>query len=155
MKRTATSKSGSKTTKKLSVSSAKARAWKAFSRYVRLRDALETTGTTTHARCCTCGNVFPAFGIGCLQAGHFIAGRGNAILFAESGCHAQCYICNVVKKGAGVEYFVYMEGKHGREEIDRLRVLSRTVVQLKPFELIEIAEKYEKKAEELCQLKTS
>ena len=54
-----------------------------------------------------------------------------------------------------MEYFVYMEGKHGREEIDRLRVLSRTVVQLKPFELIEIAEKYEKKAEELCQLKTS
>ena len=42
-----------------------------------------------------------------------------------------------------------MEEKYGREEIDRLRALSHTIVQLKPFELIEIAEKYEKKAEEL------
>jgi hypothetical protein len=155
MKKTAVSRSGLKKTKKLSVSSAKKRAWSAFSRWVRLRSALETTGTTTHARCCTCGGVFPAFGVGCLQAGHFIAGRNNAILFAESGCHAQCYICNVVKKGAGVEYFVFMEEKYGREEIDRLRALSHTIVQLKPFELIEIAEKYEKKAEELCQQKTS
>ena len=140
--------------KKLSVSTAKARAWKAFSRYVRLRDSLETTGTTTHAKCCTCGKVYPSFGVGCLQAGHFIAGRNNSILFEETGCAAQCYICNVVKKGAGVEYFVYMEGKHGRPEIDRLRALSHKIVQLKPFELIEIAEKYEKKAEELCQQKT-
>jgi len=155
MKKTEVSRSGSKKPKKLSVSSAKKKAWSAFSRWVRLRSALETTGTTTHAKCVTCKNVYPAFGVGCLQAGHFIAGRNNSILFEESGCHAQCYICNVVKKGATVEYFVFMEGKYGRDEIDRLRTLSHRVVQLKPFELIEIAEKYEKKAEELCQLKTS
>lgn len=68
----------------------KKKAWDAFSKYVRLRDALKTTGTHTHAKCYTCLKRYPAFGKGCLQAGHFIPGRNNSILIDEVGVNAQC-----------------------------------------------------------------
>lgn len=149
MKRTAksgtrVSKSGA--TKGINVSTAKKRAWKAFSEYIRLRDSIDTTGTKLHAKCCTCGKVYPSFGVGCLQAGHFIAGRNNAILFEETCVHAQCYMCNVTHKGATVEYFYFMEKKYGREEIDRLRTLSKTIKKLSPDDLLEIEKMYRDKA---------
>ena len=131
--------------KKVSVSSAKKKAWNAFSKYIRLRDAIKTTGTKTHARCCTCGTVYPIFGVGCLQAGHFIGGRHNSILFDERGVNAQCYTCNIHKKGAGAEYFLFMEKEHGREVIDEIIRLSRQVKQVKAYEHLETAEKYEEK----------
>ena len=61
----------------------KRKAWDEFSRYVRLRDAIKTTQTKEWAVCCSCGKTYPAFGTGCGQAGHFVPGRGNAILFDE------------------------------------------------------------------------
>jgi hypothetical protein len=134
---------------KLSTSSAKRRAWDAFSRYVRLRDAIETTRTKTHVRCCTCGEVYPAFGKGCVQAGHFIGGRNNSILFDERCVHGQCYVCNVHKKGASDEYWLFMEKKYGRGVIDELMIQKRLLMPLKVFELLEIEEKYLKKYEEL------
>jgi hypothetical protein len=56
-----------------------------------------------------------------IQAGHFIDGRYNAILFDERGIHPQCMGCNVMLNGRKEEYFVFMEGKYGREVIDELR----------------------------------
>ena len=152
MKRTeksGTQESRSVLTKSINVSKAKKRAWSAFSAYIRLRDAKRTTGTLNEAKCCTCGKVYPAFGKGCLQAGHFIAGRNNAILFEETCVHAQCYMCNVTHKGASLEYFYFMEKTYGREEIDRLRTLSKTIKKLSPHDLLEIEAKYEEKAKEL------
>ncbi len=91
----------------------KRKAWDEFSRYVRLRDAIKTTQTKEWAVCCSCGKTYPAFGTGCGQAGHFVPGRGNAILFEETGCHAQCYNCNIRKKGAWPEYMEFMLREHG------------------------------------------
>lgn len=65
--------------------------WTNFSRYIRLRDAIATTGTTTHAKCITCGRILP---IGELEAGHMIPGRTNGILFDETMVFAQCNPCN-------------------------------------------------------------
>ncbi len=70
----------------------KATAWKNFSRYIRMRDALATTGTLTHARCITCREIHPI--IGEMEAGHAIPGRTNGILFDESLVFAQCRACN-------------------------------------------------------------
>ncbi len=56
-----------------------------------------------------------------IQAGHFIDGRFNSILFDERGIHPQCGVCNVVYNGRKEEYFIYMERTWGREIIDELR----------------------------------
>ena len=80
--------------KKGSLSWWKQKAWDQFSLYVRVRDALRTTGDIHDCVCCSCGRVKPAFGRGCIQAGHFIPGRKNSVLFSEVGVHGQCSWCN-------------------------------------------------------------
>ena len=83
------------------IKSLKTKAWKLFSRYIRLRDCLKTTGTITCGECITCGEFYP---FEKLQAGHFIAGRSNAILFDEEITHSQCYACNVGLHGNVLVY---------------------------------------------------
>ena len=77
---------------KPSRSKAKKDAWTAFATYIRLRDCLKTTGTTTSCVCVTCaqrGDVAPKE---CkhIQAGHAVGGRGNAVLFNEEITNGQC-----------------------------------------------------------------
>lgn len=84
--------------------------WPVFSRYIRTRDCLATTGTETHGKCVTCGRTL-AFGK--LQAGHFIPGRTDAILFDEDQVYAQCYRCNMKLQGMWHKYFLFMQVKFG------------------------------------------
>ncbi len=82
--------------KKKTVSQLKKDVWKVFSYYIRLRDCLFTTGTTTHGRCVSCGKLCE---FSQLQAGHFVPGRTNNILFDEEIVHAQCSYCNNALEG--------------------------------------------------------
>lgn len=127
----------------------KKKVWKVFSEYIRLRDALATTGTPDRLTCCTCGKDYPAFGSGCAQAGHFVPGRGNAILFDERGVHGQCYNCNQTLKGNWPEYMRFMMGIYGREVVDGLLCLNKTVRKFTVPELQELMELYERKIKEL------
>ena len=101
---------------------AKAAAWRAFSRYIRRRDCLMTTGSTDHGRCCTCGKVYPYEK---LQAGHFIAGRQNGILFEPRAVHAQCVGCNMYGGGQHAKYEAFMVDRYGRDVIESLYVQAR------------------------------
>ena len=101
--------------KKRGVKYWKARAWEQFSLYIRLRDALETTGTEDYLVCCSCGKTYPAFGTGCAQAGHFIPGRSHALLFREKGVQGQCYNCNHNLKANWVPYEEFILEKYGEE----------------------------------------
>lgn len=120
--------------RRITTGAAKKTAWDVFSRYIRLRDAIGTTGTTTHAKCVTCGKPYPISGVGCIQAGHFLPGRRNAILLDERNCHAQCYICNVRLKGNTMQYLDFMLQRYGHNVVDELRALDRTVVQILPHQ---------------------
>ena len=131
--------------KKVSLSKAKKKAWTIFSLYIRTRDAILTTGTKDSCKCVTCGRIYPLKSLGGLQAGHFIAGRRNSIIFDERNCHAQCYGCNVMKRGNTTEYWLFMEKEYGRVVIDELLGLDKETKQFKVFELEEIAEKYKEK----------
>lgn len=111
---------------------AKDKAWAAFSLYIRTRDK----------RCCTCGGAVQ-------QAGHFIDGRHNVVLFSERGVHGQCYRCNVPLKGNKLEYWLFMERTYGREVIDELMAESKQTVQYKTHDYLEIAEKYKNKTADL------
>ena len=142
-----------KKTKKVTVSQAKKKAWTAFSLYIRTRDAIRTTGTKENCKCVTCGRVYPLKSLGGLQAGHFIAGRHNSILFDERNVHAQCYGCNVMKKGNTTEYWLFMEKEYGRPVIDELLELDKETKQFKVFELEELETTYKQKLNNMLSLK--
>lgn len=110
----------SKTTKD-TLTAHKKKAWEVFSRYIRIRDAIRTTGDIATGSCVSCGKRYPSFGRGGLQAGHFLAGRSNALLFDERNCHAQCYGCNMAKGGNYQEYQIFMEQTYGFGVIQELR----------------------------------
>ena len=121
-------------------------AWEAFSRYIRLRDCINTTGSPDFGYCITCREAFP---YSKLQAGHYIPGRGNAVLFDEDGVNAQCTQCNIFKHGDPITYREVLVEKFG-EDFVKLMELKRHIsikMRAKDYNLIRIS--YEKKAEEL------
>lgn len=81
-----------------------------------------TTGSPERGRCCTCGKVYD---YAKLQAGHFIAGRNNGILFEPRAVHAQCVGCNVYGGGQHAKYERFMIDRYGADVIEYLYVLAR------------------------------
>ena len=106
-----------------------------FSKYIRIRDALKTTGTIDKCVCCSCSRIYPSFGLGCLQAGHFIPGRGNSIRYEETCVHGQCYNCNLRLKGNWPGYYEFMLKQYGQEEIDKLLALKHKIRKFNVGEL--------------------
>ena len=143
------SKRAKLTKKKKGVKYWKKKAWDEFSKWVRLRDAIRTTGTKDTLLCCTCGKLYPAFGVGCAQAGHFIPGRGHSLLFRERGVHGQCYNCNQTLKGNWIEYERFMLGMYNQKVVDEEKAAKYSNVKYTAIELEAIREKYKIKLEEL------
>ena len=110
---------------KPSIKKLKGDCWTLFSRYIRLRDCLKTTGCTSFGLCITCGK---RYHFKLLQAGHFIGGRHNSNLFNERGVSAQCYNCNINLRGATLEYrrkIIEMYGPGADEELEREAAIVR------------------------------
>ena len=114
------------------LSSVKREVWVVFSRYIRLRDCLKTTGCASFGLCVTCGK---RYHFKLLQAGHFIPGRHNANLFSERGTHAQCYNCNINLRGNTLEYRrkiieLYGEGADVELEEEDRQIKKYTIAEL-------------------------
>ena len=138
-----------KSTKKKPTSpykAAKKLAWQWFSRYIRARDCLKTTGTPERGRCYTC-DTERSFGV--LQAGHYIDGRNNAVLFSEIGVHAQCGQCNVYKYGNKVEYRRRMIRDYGTAKVEQLEAERCREVKFTTAQLLEKADHYRRMYGEL------
>ncbi len=139
--------------KKTERQKAKLKAWDAFSLFIRTRDSLKTTGTLERCKCVTCPREYPRLGVGCIQAGHFIPGRLNSVLFSELGVHGQCLGCNgnppMGKGGNRIEYWLYMEKTYGRPAVDKLIEESKQTVIYKQHDFERIAQEYRVK---LCEL---
>jgi len=132
----------------------KGKAWAEFSKYIRIRDALRTTGGIEHAVCCSCGKIYPAFGVGCLQAGHFIPGRKSSILFCELGCHGQCYNCNMRLKGNWPPYYDFMVNKYGIRAVEHLLLTKHTIVKFLPAQLERMRDTYKLMYQKMFTTKT-
>lgn len=91
--------------------------WKEFSQYIRLRDCIKTTGSPDFGRCVTCERAYPRKK---LQAGHFVSGRTDGILFDEDCVHAQCYRCNHKLQGDWPSYYRWAQKHLGQEKIEEL-----------------------------------
>jgi hypothetical protein len=121
------------------ITAAKKEAWKWFSKFIRYRDALDTTGQLGYVRCCTCDILLP---INKSQAGHFLPGRIDVVLFDEKGVHAQCYRCNVMLTGAWPSYYRFMQDRYGQSEIESMITgwqhnnIKYTIEELKALELL-------------------
>lgn len=130
---------------------AKDKAWEAFSLYIRTRDCLRFTGNPNDGMCVTCKGKFPRIK---LQAGHFVAGRGNAVLFNEKIVYSQCGYCNQKPPmGLGGNYaaytlFMFDEG-YTRAEIEAFLALKGTTKQYKMNDFIEVESFYKKKISDL------
>lgn len=135
-----------KKTKKPSLIDLKALAWKEFSRYVRLRDCLKTTGTKTHGKCYTCGAEKP---FKQLQAGHLVGGRGNAVLFDEDGVRAQCFGCNTFLGGRQSIFAQKLIEEVGLIKFEEIMNRRFMVVKFTPESLIIRRSYYKNKADEL------
>jgi len=119
----------------------KKKAWKYFSLYIRLKGA-DKDG---NCQCVTCG-VTKHFKE--LHAGHFIDGRGNAVLFDERLVQVQCFRCNSKLPGclAGnkVKYTLFMINDRGwsLDAIEHFEKLKHKVVKISDSELQEIIDYY-------------
>ncbi len=129
----------------------KKKAWKVFSEYIRKRDA-DDDG---FARCITCGAV-KHWKNG--DAGHFLEGRNNSILFDERGVHFQCKGCNGNlrdgnisrnKEKTNLAYEKFMLQKYGPKVVQELREKRTQTRQFSVPELKELIRIYEEKIKDL------
>ena len=131
---------------------AKERAWKSFSEYIRTRDCIRFTGDKTEGMCITCKR---GFTYKQLQAGHFVGGRGNAVLFDERLVYSQCGHCNQKPPmGLGGNYAMYalfMIDEWGRETTEEFLRLKGTTKVYKAYDFEEIEVKYKTKLRELTK----
>lgn len=118
----------------------KEKAARVFQRWVCLRDCDAYQKFGMYAQCISCSNIrhFKA-----LQGGHYIDGRGQAFLFEENNCHAQCPECNGclkrTKKEIKEEYRNNLIKKVGLMEVVRLETLK---YQTKDYSESELEELY-------------
>ncbi|ULQ59220.1 recombination protein NinG [Brucepastera parasyntrophica] len=124
----------------------KATAGKWFSKFIRIRDALKTTGTRTHARCITCGKVHH---VSAMHAGHAIPGRTAGILFDEQLVYAQCPRCNCGGDGEKQAFKRVLVEKYGIEWWEMKEQQKRKAVILTDFDYRELSRVYRNKLKEL------
>jgi hypothetical protein len=99
--------------KKKTVKKLKETCWIHCSIYNRRKDA-DWRG---YVVCCTCGDVRQWDEV---DAGHFLGGRTNGILFDDRGIHAQCKRCNGFRGGEQAKYEKFMLKRYGQKVVDEL-----------------------------------
>ena len=119
-----------------------------FSQYIRLRDALKTTGDPNYVNCITCTKLIP---VKEAQAGHFIDCRHSATLFDETNVHAQCPRCNVFLDGNILEYRRQINKRYGEDYDVQLEEKALETKKFTRDELLELKELYSEKIRELLK----
>jgi len=137
-----------KTKKYKGTAKLKKEVWDIFSKYIRLRDCLRTTGCPSFGLCITCGK---RYHFKLLQAGHFIPGRHNSNLFSKKGTHAQCYNCNINLRGNTLEYRRQIIRLYGEGYDEILEAEARQTKKFTAAELTELKEYYTQKVKELLK----
>ena len=120
--------------KKKTVRKAKAKTWLVFSRYIRLRDCLKTTGSPEYGECISCGNTKSYHD---LDAGHLVVKRANNY-FSERGVNAQCQSCNRFKGGNQLGYRRGLLLLYGEEVVSELETENQPIKKFTIGELEEL-----------------
>lgn len=130
-----------------SISALKKEAWTIFSKYVRARDAIRTTGGIMTAKCITCPEIKKVTE---MDAGHFQSRSHNTIFLDEHNVHAQCKGCNMPpNSGEQYLYGKQIAELYGQEELERLMSARYRTKQFKRTELLMIIGDYRQRLEAL------
>lgn len=84
-----------------------------------------------------------------MDAGHFVPGRSDSLLFDIRGVHPQCRRCNRFLQGAWVEYEQWMRKKYGQRVIDELKAKKSQVKKYSIAELLALDKYWKDKLREL------
>lgn len=126
----------------------KAKCWRAFSEYVRLRD----THPSGRGSCISCSrplvNPDPE---GNLHAGHFYARSVTFanLYFDEKNVNSQCSHCNVYLQSNGPGYAEGLVRKYGEGILEELSAKKNVLVKLYPHDYKEMAKEYRAKSREM------
>jgi hypothetical protein len=120
--------------------------WKWFSKYIKFRDAIKTTGDIYYAKCITCGEIHS---IEDMDAGHGISGRANSILFNEYLVNAQCRKCNRHGGGELQMYKKILIDMYGQEQWDLWQTEKHQPKQFTNDDYESIAKTYKIKIKQL------
>ena len=131
--------------KKPTVAKLKKKLDSVFSKYIRARDCIRTTGSLEYGVCCTCGETKE---YSKLQCGHFASRRYNSTRFDETNTAAQCIICNMYDQGRQYEFGKYIDARYGQGYAELIMEKSRNLKQFKVFEIQEIIDTYTERLKE-------
>ena len=118
----------------------KQEAWKYCSIYNRKKNTFNEIGA-----CCTCNKTL-RWDEG--DAGHFMAGRTNAILFYDRGIHLQCKNCNR-NQGEQYLYSKFIETMYGIEEVKKQERLRYTTKKYSKDDYIKMIKEYKIKIDNI------
>lgn len=102
----------------------KARAWKVFADYIKLRD---TNGDWVP--CISCNKPI-RYGSSDCQAGHYYNRNYSALYHDEKNVNAQCKSCNLFKEGNKQGYQKGLIKKYGVEVLNDLSIRSHNFLKM-------------------------
>ena len=105
---------------------------KAFSAYIRKRDADENG----MGRCITC------YRWAKLECGHFIPRQHIATRWSETNCAGQCSFCNRWQHGAQAEFYVILVKMYGEKTVNELMASKHKTMKFTRSQLEEMLERY-------------
>ena len=101
---------------------------------------LKAADDNGYVSCVTCG-VTRHYKDG-MQGGHFISRRYTSIKLLEEQIHTQCQCCNGPKRGAPVEYTLFMIDTYGREFVEELQAKKNETKKYSRGEILEITDDF-------------
>lgn len=128
--------------KKPTKKTARNRAWRICSEYIRRKHA-DDDGIV---QCTTCDTKRHWRQ---MHAGHFIPKTYDAVYFVEENLWPQCPGCNTFRHGALMEYTLHMIDTYGREGVEWLQGLARNTKPLTVDELLVIEQEYKERLDGL------
>lgn len=142
-------KKGKKKAKKKlpSIASLEKKLWNIFSKWIRRRDCLRTTGDPAWLLCFTCQKRTP---FNEAHAGHFVRRGCKPLKFEPQNVQGQCAYCNCYRDGEQALFLVELEKLYGRHVVDQLLETERLYKQgiyrkFTRIELMELIKYYQEK----------
>lgn len=126
----------------MNIKSYKKTVWKSCASYVKYRES-DSFGKV---KCVTCNKILSIYDQEC-NAGHFISGRGNMVLFDDPHIFPQCNCCNLQGAGEQYKYAQFLRLKYGYDDnaIDEIRSMRHKTKKYTIDELKLIKYNYEKR----------
>ena len=121
------------------------RADNVFSKYIRLRDAIETP-YGLYFKCISCGRIKRIDQADC---GHYINRQHMVTRYSEMNCNAQCRECNRFDEGNMSGYRRGLVEKYGEGKVEVLESLKNQSKKYVIFELKALMEHFKKEIQRL------